>query len=67
MAQHFRIHPQNPERRLIRQAVALVRGGAIVAYPTDSSYALGCQIGDLAALRRIRSIRGFDEGQQYEL
>lgn len=67
MAQLFRIHPQNPERRLIRQAVTLVRDGAIVAYPTDSSYALGCQIGNLAALRRIRGIRGFDEGRHLTL
>jgi tRNA threonylcarbamoyl adenosine modification protein (Sua5/YciO/YrdC/YwlC family) len=61
MAQLFRIHPQNPERRLIRQAAAIVRDGGIVAYPTDSSYALGCAIGATDAVRRMRAIRAIDE------
>jgi tRNA threonylcarbamoyl adenosine modification protein (Sua5/YciO/YrdC/YwlC family) len=67
MAQLFRMHPQNPERRLIRQAVAIIRGGGVVAYPTDSSYALGCRIGDTDAVRRLRAIRGVDERHELTL
>lgn len=67
MAQYFSLHPQNPERRLIRQAVAILRGGGVIAYPTDSSYALGCQIGNTDALRRLRAIRGVDERHQLTL
>jgi tRNA threonylcarbamoyl adenosine modification protein (Sua5/YciO/YrdC/YwlC family) len=57
MAQLFQIHPQNPQGRLISQAVKIIRKGGIMAYPTDSSYALGCHIGDARALERIRNIR----------
>jgi tRNA A37 threonylcarbamoyladenosine synthetase subunit TsaC/SUA5/YrdC len=57
MAQYFSIHPVNPESRLIRQAAAIVRDGGVIAYPTDSSYALGCRIGDAAAAVRIRALR----------
>lgn len=57
MAQRFEIHPLNPQARLITQAVRIIRKGGIMAYPTDSSYALGCQIGDARALERIRAIR----------
>jgi tRNA threonylcarbamoyl adenosine modification protein (Sua5/YciO/YrdC/YwlC family) len=60
MAQFFSIHPVNPQPRLIRQAAAIVRAGGIIAYPTDSSYALGCHIGDVAAAQRIRELRGVD-------
>lgn len=62
MAQFFQVHPANPQPRLIRQAAAILRAGGVIAYPTDSSYALGCHIGDAAAARRIRQIRGVDEG-----
>ena len=62
MAQSFHVHPANPQPRLIRQAAAILRDGGVIAYPTDSSYALGCHIGDAAAARRIRQIRGVDEG-----
>jgi tRNA threonylcarbamoyl adenosine modification protein (Sua5/YciO/YrdC/YwlC family) len=62
MAQFFQVHPANPQPRLIRQAAAILREGGVIAYPTDSSYALGCHIGDAAAARRIRQIRGVDEG-----
>jgi len=62
MAQFFHVHPANPQPRLIRQAAAILREGGVIAYPTDSSYALGCHIGDAAAARRIRQIRGVDEG-----
>jgi len=57
MAQLFHIHSQNPQGRLISQAVKIIRKGGIMAYPTDSSYALGCHIGDARALERIRTIR----------
>jgi tRNA threonylcarbamoyl adenosine modification protein (Sua5/YciO/YrdC/YwlC family) len=61
MAQFFQVHPANPQPRLIRQAAAILRDGGVIAYPTDSSYALGCHIGDAVAARRIRQIRGVDE------
>jgi hypothetical protein len=60
MSQFFQIHPENPQARLIRQAVDIVRAGGVIVYPTDSAYALGCQIGDKAALDRIRRIRRLD-------
>lgn len=58
MAQFFQVHPTHPQPRLIRQAAAILRDGGVIAYPTDSSYALGCHIGDSAAAKRIRQIRG---------
>ena len=61
MAQYFEVHPANPQPRLIRQAATILRAGGVIAYPTDSSYALGCHIGDATAARRIRQIRGVDE------
>ena len=48
MAQYFSIHPTHPQQRLMRQAAEIVRGGGLIAYPTDSCYALGCHIGDNA-------------------
>jgi tRNA threonylcarbamoyl adenosine modification protein (Sua5/YciO/YrdC/YwlC family) len=57
MAQYFVIHPQNPQRRLLQQAAQIVRQGGLIVYPTDSCYALGCQIGDKAAQERMRAIR----------
>ena len=60
-SRYLEIHPKNPQPRLIGQAVALIRAGGIVVYPTDSCYALGCHIGDKAAMERIRAIRGVDE------
>lgn len=57
MAQYFEIHPQNPQKRLIKQAAEVIRDGGLVAYPTDSSYALGCHLDDKTAAERIRSIR----------
>lgn len=67
MAQILSIHPDNPNIRLIRQAVALLRDGAIIVYPTDSGYALGCHLDDKAAVTRIRQIRGLDEKHQMTL
>lgn len=61
MAQFFTIHADNPQPRLIRQAATLLREGAVIAYPTDSCYALGCHLGDKNAVARIRKIRGLDE------
>ena len=60
MSQFFQIHPVNPQPRLIRQAIASIRDGSVVVYPTDSSYALGCLIGDKDALDRIRRRAGAD-------
>jgi tRNA threonylcarbamoyl adenosine modification protein (Sua5/YciO/YrdC/YwlC family) len=57
MAQYFVIHPQDPQRRLLQQAAQIVRQGGLIVYPTDSCYALGCQIGDKAAQERMRAIR----------
>lgn len=61
MAQLFTVHPVNPQPRLIRQAAEIARAGGIIVYPTDSCYALGCRIGDKAAIERIRAIRNVDE------
>jgi tRNA threonylcarbamoyl adenosine modification protein (Sua5/YciO/YrdC/YwlC family) len=67
MAQFFSIHPESPQARLIRQAVEIFRNGGVVAYPTDSSYALGCVLGDKGAQERIRAIRGVDESHHFTL
>ena len=67
MAQFFSVHPENPQPRLIRQAVDIIRKGGVIAYPTDSCYALGCHIGDKAAMERIRRIRDVDERHHFTL
>ena len=61
------LHPVNPQARLVRQAVELLRGGGVIAYPTDSCYALGCHIGDKDALERIRRIRDADRHHHFTL
>jgi len=61
MAQFFSIHPDNPQPRLIKQAAEMLRNGAVIVYPTDSGYALGCHLDDKDAVTRIRQIRGLDE------
>ena len=61
MAQYFEIHPENPQARLLKQAVALLAKGGILAVPTDSSYALVCHLDDKAAVDRMRRIRGVDD------
>ncbi len=61
MAQYFEVHPENPQPRLLKQAVALLERGGVVAVPTDSSYALACHLDDKAAADRLRQIRGVDE------
>jgi tRNA threonylcarbamoyl adenosine modification protein (Sua5/YciO/YrdC/YwlC family) len=67
MSQFFQIHPENPQARLIRQAVDILRDGGVIVYPTDSAYAIGCQIGDKAALDRIRRIRRLDDRHNFTL
>jgi tRNA threonylcarbamoyl adenosine modification protein (Sua5/YciO/YrdC/YwlC family) len=67
MAQFFQIHPENPQRRLIVQAADIIRKGGLVVYPTDSAYALGCQIGDKEALERIRTLRKLDKDHNFTL
>jgi len=64
---YFEIHPKNPQPRLIRQAVQIVRAGGVVVYPTDSCYALGCQIGDKEAMERIGRIRETDKNHHFTL
>lgn len=67
MSQFFQIHPDNPQKRLIDQAVDIVNRGGVIAYPTDSGYALGCHLGDKSALERIRRIRRLDERHHFTL
>jgi tRNA threonylcarbamoyl adenosine modification protein (Sua5/YciO/YrdC/YwlC family) len=67
MAFLLSIHPQNPQPRLVRQAIAAIRDGSVVVYPTDSSYALGCLIGDKEAMERIRRIRNADKNHNFTL
>ena len=61
MAQYFAVHTSNPQKRLIRQAAEIVRRGGLIAYPTDSCYALGCERGNAKGAERLRRIRGLDE------
>ena len=67
MSQFFQIHPLNPQVRLIRQAVEIIRNGGLVVYPTDSSYALGCHVGDKRGMERIRRIRNLDSRHNFTL
>ncbi len=61
MAQLFAIHPTHPQARLVRRAADIVRGGGLIAYPTDSCYALGCLASEAKAIERLRRVRGIDE------
>ncbi|WP_019529993.1 L-threonylcarbamoyladenylate synthase [Dasania marina] len=67
MSQFFQIHPENPQKRLITQAADIIRSGGVVVYPTDSGYALGCQLEQKNALERIRRIRRLDEKHNFTL
>lgn len=67
MSQYFVIHPDNPESRLIKQAVNIVRQGGVIVYPTDSAYAIGCQLENKNAIDRIRFIRQLDEKHLFTL
>ncbi|HKM37040.1 MAG TPA: L-threonylcarbamoyladenylate synthase [Thiopseudomonas sp.] len=63
----FQIHAENPQDRLVKQAVEVIRKGGVIIYPTDSSYALGCRLGDKSALERIRRIRRLDDKHNFTL
>ncbi|RVU30423.1 MULTISPECIES: L-threonylcarbamoyladenylate synthase [Neptunomonas] len=67
MSQFFQIHPDNPQKRLIKQAVDIINKGGVVVYPTDCAYALGCHVGDKAALDRIKRIRKLDDKHNFTL
>ena len=64
---HLRIHPENPQPRLIQQAVERIRAGDVVVYPTDAAYAIGCQIGNKSAMERIAQIRNLGNKHQYAI
>jgi tRNA threonylcarbamoyl adenosine modification protein (Sua5/YciO/YrdC/YwlC family) len=61
MSQFFQIHPENPQKRLIAQAAQIIRSGGVVALPTDSAYALVCQLDDKNAVEKLRRVRGIDD------
>ena len=67
MARYFDVHPVDPQRRAITQVVEIVRGGGLIAYPTDSCFALGCQLGDRTGIERIREIRHLDDKHHFTL
>ncbi|MDH3276453.1 MAG: Sua5/YciO/YrdC/YwlC family protein, partial [Gammaproteobacteria bacterium] len=67
MTELLRVHPVDPQTRLLEMAVEAIRAGAVIAYPTDSSYALGCHLGDKAALDRIRRIRRIERDHDFTL
>lgn len=67
MTQYFHIHAENPQARLIKQAVQIIRNGGVIAYPTDSAYALGCHLGDKEALAKIVRIRQLDDKHHFTL
>lgn len=67
MSMFFQIHPDNPQQRLIDQAVDIIRRGGVIVYPTDSGYALGCHLGDKSAMERIRNIRQVDAKHNFTL
>ncbi|TCO47496.1 tRNA threonylcarbamoyl adenosine modification protein (Sua5/YciO/YrdC/YwlC family) [Kribbella antiqua] len=67
MARYFDVHPENPQRRAVGQVVELVREGGLIAYPTDSCFALGCQLGNRDGIERIRAIRKLDDKHHFTL
>ncbi|MCC5857966.1 MAG: threonylcarbamoyl-AMP synthase [Ectothiorhodospiraceae bacterium] len=67
MSQYFEIHPETPQKRLIHQAVKILREGGVIVYPTDSTYALGCMMGEKAAVDRIRQIRQLSDNHNFTL
>ena len=67
MARYFAVHPVDPQRRAITQVVQLVRDGGLIAYPTDSCFALGCELGNSGGLHRIREIRNLDDKHHFTL
>tara|TARA_Y100000782_G_scaffold17213_1_gene17671 strand:+ start:50663 stop:51283 length:621 start_codon:yes stop_codon:yes gene_type:complete len=67
VSQFFQIHPENPQQRLINQAVEIINNGGVVIYPTDCAYALGCHLGDKRALEKIKKIRQLDDKHNFTL
>ncbi|SNR90172.1 tRNA threonylcarbamoyl adenosine modification protein, Sua5/YciO/YrdC/YwlC family [Pseudomonas segetis] len=67
VSQFFQVHPENPQSRLIKQAAEIIRSGGVAVYPTDSSYAIGCRLGDKNALERIRRLRQLDDKHNFTL
>ena len=67
MSQYFQIHPENPQVRLVRQAVQIIRDGGVAVFPTDSSYAIGCSLGNKSAMERIQRIRRVDNKHNFTL
>lgn len=67
MAQHFVVHPENPQPRLLQQAAAILRDGGVLAIPTDCCYALACHTGDKDAMEKLRAIRGVDDRHHFTL
>ncbi|MGC3872804.1 L-threonylcarbamoyladenylate synthase [Halomonas sp. GXIMD04776] len=67
MTQFFQIHPENPQKRLIDQAVSIIRQGGVIAYPTDSGYALGCHLGEKKAIEKIKWLRSLDDKHNFTL
>lgn len=67
MSQFFQIHAENPQDRLVKQAVQIIENGGVIVYPTDSGYALGCALGEKSALERIRAIRKLDDKHNFTL
>ncbi|MGQ7246632.1 L-threonylcarbamoyladenylate synthase [Halomonas sp. V046] len=67
MTQFFQIHPDNPQKRLIDRAVEIIRQGGVIAYPTDSGYALGCHLGDKKAIEKIKWLRSLDDKHNFTL
>jgi tRNA threonylcarbamoyl adenosine modification protein (Sua5/YciO/YrdC/YwlC family) len=67
VARYFDVHPDNPQPRAIQQVVEIIRGGGLIAYPTDSCYAFGCQLGNKEGLDRIREIRRLDDSHHFTL
>ncbi len=67
MTHYLEIHPVNPQQRLVRRAAEILREGGVIVYPTDSGYALGCQLGNKEAMQRIRAIRNIDDRHNFTL
>ena len=67
MTQYFNIHPTNPQERLIQQVIDVLNEGGVIAFPTDSAYALGCRLGDKDAIERIRRLRALDKNHNFTL
>ena len=67
MTQFFQIHSQNPQKRLIDQAIEILRQGGVIAYPTDSGYALGCRLGEKKAIEKIKWLRQLDDRHNFTL